>query len=119
VNIHVFKPVVEGMAALGTPFTGVLFAGLMILGDEVRVVEFNTRFGDPEAQILLPLIENDLFGLLLAAAEGTLARQPPVRRKPGTAVHVVMASEGYPETLGTGMRLGERLELPEDMLQSH
>lgn len=113
---HIFARVVTGMAAAGTPYCGFLFAGLMIDGDDVKVIEFNTRFGDPEAQILLPLIEDDLLPLLCAAAEGTLEGQNPPQLKSGSAVHVVMTSEGYPETFGTGMRLGEEISLPADML---
>lgn len=113
---HIFKRVVDGMAAAGTPYCGFLFAGLMIDGDDVKVIEFNTRLGDPEAQILLPLIEDDLLPLLSAAAQGALSTETPPRLKSGSAVHVVMTSEGYPETFGTGMRLGEEISLPADML---
>jgi len=118
VNLHVFKPVVDGMAAAGTPFTGILFAGLMVDGEKLHVIEFNTRFGDPEAQILLPLIDNDLYPLFLAASHGTLSHMPPVTQKTGTALHVVMVSGGYPETMGTGMQLGQRMEMPEDLLHT-
>lgn len=116
INLHIFKPVVDGMAAEGTPFKGVLFAGLMVQGDDVHVIEFNVRFGDPETQILLPLLEDDIYPLFKAAANGTLASMPAPKQKKGTAVHVVMTSEGYPETLGTGMRLGETVEMPENLL---
>lgn len=115
---HIFRPVLDGMAAAGTPYTGFLFAGLMVEGDDVKVIEFNTRFGDPEAQILLPLIEGDIVPLLLAAAEGTLAAQPAPRLKSGSAVHIVMTSAGYPETFGTGMQLGQTISLPEDLLSA-
>jgi len=116
INLHIFKPVVDGMTAEGTPFHGILFAGLMVQGDSVHVIEFNVRFGDPEAQILLPLMADDLYPLFKAAAEGTLTSLPAPKMKQGTAVHVVMTSEGYPETMGTGMRLGETVEMPEDLL---
>jgi len=116
INLHVFKPVVDGMAAEGIPFKGILFAGLMVQGDDVHVIEFNVRFGDPETQILLPLLEDDIYPLFKAAAEGALAGLPAPQLKKGTAVHVVMTSEGYPETLGTGMRLGETVDMPEDLL---
>ena len=116
INLHIFKPVVDGMAAEGMPFKGILFAGLMVRGEDVQVVEFNVRFGDPETQILLPLIEDDIYPLFMAAAEGTLARMPAPKQKNGTAVHVVMTSQGYPETMGTGMRLGETVEIPDDLL---
>jgi len=116
INLHIFKPVVDGMAAEGVPFKGILFAGLMVQGEDIHVVEFNVRFGDPETQILLPLLEDDIYPLFKAAAEGNLAHMHPPTQKNGTAVHVVMTSEGYPETMGTGLRLGETVEIPEEML---
>ena len=118
VNLHIFKPVVDGMAAAGTPFTGILFAGLMVDGEKLHVIEFNTRFGDPEAQILLPLIDNDIYPLFLAASQGTLAHTSPVTQKAGTALHVVMTSGGYPETMGTGMQLGQDMDMPDDLLHT-
>src|SRR5262249_25882945 len=106
-----FQRVLDGMQELGTPFKGILFARLMVGGDGVKVIEFNTRFGDPETQILLPLMAEDAVPLFMQAATGTLGdRQLPF--KTAHALHVVMASEGYPETLGTGMRLGEKIDIP-------
>ncbi len=116
---NVFRRVVDGMNKRGTPFKGILFAGLMIDGDDVKVIEFNTRFGDPEAQILLPLIENDIVPLFEAAARGKLDSSRPVSLRSGAAVHVVMVSEGYPEISGSGMRLGEKIEFPETLLSSN
>lgn len=115
---YIFRNVLEGMAAAGTPYTGFLFAGLMIDGADINVIEFNTRFGDPEAQILLPMMEDDIVPLLMAAAEGRLFAMNPPRMKAGSAVHIVMTSEGYPETFGTGMRLGETITLPPDLLET-
>ncbi|MDE1153270.1 MAG: phosphoribosylamine--glycine ligase [Micavibrio sp.] len=117
VQDHIFRAVVDGMKKRGQPFRGVLFAGLMIDGEDVNVIEFNTRFGDPETQILMPLLEADVLPLFLQAATGTLALAAPVHLKNTAAVHVVMASEGYPETLGTGMTLGQGIDLPEALLQ--
>lgn len=108
---RVFRPVLKGMQHRGTPFKGVLFAGLMVDGDDVKVIEFNTRFGDPETQILLPLIAEDIVPLFAQAATGTLKATPPFLRKE-YALHVVLTSGGYPETLGTGMRLGEKMDIP-------
>jgi len=108
---HVFRPVMAGMQELKTPFKGILFAGLMIEGDNVKVIEFNTRFGDPETQILLPLIAEDIVPLFAQAAAGKLGATPPSLRN-SHALHVVLTSEGYPETLGTGMRLGEKMDIP-------
>lgn len=119
VERDIFRRVVDGMKRRGTPFKGVLFAGLMIDGDDVNVIEFNTRFGDPETQILLPLIENDIVPLFDAAARGCLAGHGPLVFKKDASVHVVMVSGGYPETLGTGLRLGEKISFPEKMLSSN
>jgi phosphoribosylamine--glycine ligase len=113
----IFRKVLAGMQSRGTPFRGILFAGLMIEGDDVQVIEFNTRFGDPETQILLPLIENDIVPLFAAAAAGQL-KSEKVSLREGASVHVVMASEGYPETFGTGMTLGQKIDLPEKLLDS-
>lgn len=116
---NIFRSVMDGMKKRGTPFKGVLFAGLMIDGDDVRVIEFNTRFGDPETQILLPLIEDDIVHLFDLAAHGRLAGVAPLTLKGGASVHVVMVSGGYPETLGTGMQLGEKISFPETFLSAN
>ncbi len=93
---EIVRPALAGMAARGAPFVGVLFAGLMIGPDGPKLIEFNTRFGDPETQVLLPRIEDDLLELLIAASEGRLSEEP-VRLSPETALTVVMAAKGYPE----------------------
>ncbi|TAL28311.1 MAG: phosphoribosylamine--glycine ligase [Alphaproteobacteria bacterium] len=111
----IFAPVIKGMQDRGTPYRGILFAGLMVEGDDVKVIEFNTRFGDPETQILMPLIDSDIVPLFAQAAAGELG-QGKIALKEQAAVHVVMASEGYPETFGTGMTLGQKIDLPENML---
>lgn len=107
----VFAKVVAGMKKRGTPFTGILFAGLMVDGDDVRVIEFNVRFGDPEAQILLPLFNGDIVPLFLSAAKGQLDAQALPRMEGKTAVHVVMTSQGYPDVMGEGMVLGQKISL--------
>lgn len=111
VNEKVFAPVLAGMKKRGTPFKGILFAGLMVDGDDVRVIEFNVRFGDPEAQILMPLIDADIVPLFMAAAKGELASCTVPALNEKTAVHVVMVSEGYPDVAGKGMRLGQTIEI--------
>jgi len=111
----IFKKTVDGMKKNGTPFKGILYAGLMIEGEKVNVIEYNTRFGDPEAQILLPMIDGDIVPLFEKAAHGHLSEAKPVKFKKSSAVHVVMVSEGYPETFGTGMRLGEKITLPKNL----
>ena len=99
----VHQPVLDELARRGAPFHGVLYAGLMMSGDDVRVLEFNVRFGDPECQAILPRLQNDLLGLLEAAcAPGGLADAGPLRWSPQTAVTVVLASAGYPESSSSG-----------------
>jgi phosphoribosylamine--glycine ligase len=98
----VLKPTVDELARRGTPFAGLLYAGLALTSRGVRVVEFNARFGDPETQALLALLDSPLSPLLLGAATGTLADVPPPAWKPGAAVAVVMASAGYPESSSSG-----------------
>jgi phosphoribosylamine--glycine ligase len=98
----VLQPTVEELARRGTPFTGLLYAGLALTSRGVRVVEFNARFGDPETQPLLALLDSPLLPLLLGSATGTLAQVPPPTWRPGAAVTVVMASKGYPESSSSG-----------------
>ena len=92
----VVEPVAAEMANRGCPFTGLLYAGLAITPDGPAVVEFNCRFGDPEAQAVLALLESPLGALLYAAATGTLADFPALRWRDGYAVTVVVAAENYP-----------------------
>ncbi|MGY1785515.1 phosphoribosylamine--glycine ligase [Geodermatophilus sp. SYSU D00698] len=98
----VLQPTVDEMRRRGEPFSGLLYAGLALTSRGVRVVEFNARFGDPETEVVLPLLETPLAGLLHAAATGTLADHPPLRWRDGAAVTVVVAAEGYPERPRTG-----------------
>jgi phosphoribosylamine--glycine ligase len=98
----IVQPVVDELAARGTPFSGLLYAGLVLTAAGPMVIEFNARFGDPETQVVLPLLETPFAGLLRAAATGRLAEQPPLRWRPGAAVTVVMASSGYPAAARTG-----------------
>jgi phosphoribosylamine---glycine ligase len=98
----VLQPTVDEMARRGTPFSGLLYAGLALTSRGTRVVEFNARFGDPETQPLMALLDSPLSPLLMGAATGTLADVPPPAWKPGAAVAVVMASAGYPESSRSG-----------------
>src|ERR671920_1836062 len=98
----VLQPTVDEMGRRGEPFSGLLYAGLALTSRGVRVVEFNARFGDPETQVVLPLLETPLAGLLHAAATGRLAAHPPLRWRDGAAVTVVVAAPGYPEAPRTG-----------------
>ena len=99
---RVLQPTVDEMARRGATFAGLLYAGLALTSRGVRVVEFNARFGDPETQPLLALLDSPLAALLLAAAEGRLHEVEPPRWKQGAAVAVVMASAGYPESSSKG-----------------
>jgi phosphoribosylamine---glycine ligase len=97
----VHRPVLDELAARGAPFVGVLFAGLMLTEDGPNVLEFNCRFGDPETQSLLPLLEGDLLGALSAAAAGDLS-DAELRVTDGAAVTVVVAAGGYPAKSDVG-----------------
>ena len=101
---EIVMPTVRGMAARGTPFRGVLFAGLMIGQDGPRLIEFNVRFGDPEAEVILERLADDLLPWLEACAKGVLAEKPPTFR-PETALTVVMAAHGYPGAFLRGTRI--------------
>ena len=98
----VAEPVVRQLDSDGTPFIGLLYAGLILTDDGIKVIEFNARFGDPETQVVLPRLLDPLSGLLLAAASGTLEDTPRPAFADACAVTVVLASEGYPEAPVTG-----------------
>ncbi|MFJ6574131.1 phosphoribosylamine--glycine ligase [Streptomyces sp. NPDC091292] len=98
----VLQPTVDELRRRGTPFSGLLYAGLAITSRGVRVIEFNARFGDPETQVVLARLKTPLAGLLLAAAQGTLDLFPPLRWSDDAAVTVVVASHNYPGTPRTG-----------------
>jgi phosphoribosylamine--glycine ligase len=114
---RVLKPAVHGLQAEGTPFVGVLYAGLMLTPNGIRVLEFNCRFGDPETQVVLPLLETDLLEIAEACVNGTLANVD-VRWKHGAAVCVVLASKGYPEKVESGKAVTIE-NLPADMICFH
>jgi phosphoribosylamine--glycine ligase len=95
---HVLQPTVDELRRRGTPFVGLLYAGLALTKRGVRVIEFNARFGDPEAQVVLPLLKTPLAQLLHHAAVGTLGEVEPLQWQDGAAVTVVLAAAGYPST---------------------
>ncbi len=99
---RVLQPVVDELARRGAPFSGLLYAGLAMTSKGPQVIEFNCRFGDPETQVVLALLETPLAEVLLACAQGRLADLPPLRWRTGTAVTVVVAAEGYPVAAVTG-----------------
>ncbi len=95
---RIVVPTVRAMASEGTPYSGVLYAGLMLTRNGVQLIEYNARFGDPECQVLMLRLEDDLVDLLMACAESKLASIAPPRLSPETALTVVMAAQGYPGT---------------------
>jgi len=98
------QPAIDGLAEAGTPYVGVLYAGLMASGNDFRVLEFNCRFGDPEAQAILPLMASDLAEVILACVEGRLD-QVRLSWRGGSCVSVVLASDGYPGAYRTGAEI--------------
>jgi phosphoribosylamine--glycine ligase len=100
-RVEVMEPAVAALAARGTPYRGCLYAGLMLTMDGPRVLEFNAHFGDPEAQVVLPLVAEDIVELMGACAVGSLPAGN-VRLHGGAAVGVVLASAGYPGAVTTG-----------------
>lgn len=99
----IIRPVVDALAKEGRPYTGCLYAGLMIKGDSVKVVEFNARFGDPETQAVLPLLKSDLAEIMVACSNGTLKPDMVQWDTDKAAVCVVMASGGYPAAYKKGL----------------
>ncbi len=100
----ILKPVIAAMAKEGRPYKGCLYAGLMITDEGPKVVEFNARFGDPETQVVLPLLESDLVEIMLACVDGTLS-DLDIKWSDGAAVCVVMASGGYPKSYQKGFAI--------------
>jgi phosphoribosylamine--glycine ligase len=98
---EIFLPTVEAMCKEGRPFKGCLYFGLMITKDGPKVIEYNCRFGDPETQVVLPLLESDLLTIMEAVADERLA-EADVRFSAGSACCVVLASDGYPQKYQTG-----------------
>jgi phosphoribosylamine---glycine ligase len=116
---HVHTPVVELMRERGTPFHGVLYAGLMLTDDGPRVLEFNVRFGDPETQAVLPRLRSDLLELLLAATRPGGLAGARLDWVPEWAVTVVLASEGYPASASAGTPISGLEAVPKDVEITH
>jgi phosphoribosylamine--glycine ligase len=93
---EIVRPTARALAAAGTPFSGILYAGLMLTADGPRLIEYNVRFGDPECQALMLRLESDLLALMIATAKGALAAAPPPIFSDDAALVVVMAARGYP-----------------------
>jgi len=100
----VLQPVLDGMNNLGTPYVGILYAGLMLTERGVKVLEFNCRFGDPETQVILPLLKTDLYAIMLACINGTLSDMD-IEWREGYCTTVVCAAPGYPEAYPKGLAI--------------
>ena len=116
---QVLKPAVRHLAGKGQEYRGVLYAGLMLTGAGFKVLEFNARFGDPEAQVVLPRLESDLVAVMLAAARGSLASSPDLRWTQEAAVGIVVASGGYPGDYNTGLPIAGLTEMPAGVIVFH
>lgn len=112
------QPVVDGMAADGTPYVGVIYAGIMLTENGPRLIEYNCRFGDPEAQVLLPLLDCDVLEVMWCAANGRLDQVEVNRRHDRTAATVVVAARGYPVSPAEGVPVPE-VALPADVAVIH
>jgi phosphoribosylamine--glycine ligase len=95
---EIIRPTARAMAAAGTPFSGVLYAGLMLTTGGPQLIEYNVRFGDPECEAIMPLVDGDFAELLRSVAEGRLAKADPPRLQPKHAMTVIVAARGYPGT---------------------
>lgn len=101
---HIYQPTMDAMAAEGRPFTGILFTGLMLTEDGPKVLEYNARFGDPEAQVVLPRMKNDMIEVMEACVDGKLD-EIELEFEDNAAVCVVLASDGYPESYEKGFEI--------------
>ena len=117
ISATVIQPTLDGMRERGNPYVGMLYAGLMIVDDEPFVIEFNVRLGDPETQVVLPLLGSSLYDLIDAALEGDV----PVdkRVKPGAAISVVLAAKGYPGRYKKGLPINGLGNLDDDIILFH
>jgi phosphoribosylamine---glycine ligase len=115
---RVFKPVIHGMKERGTPYRGVLYLGLMLTPNGINVIEFNARFGDPEAQILMPLLETDLLEVLEACSDGDLSKLE-IEWKNESCATVVLASPGYPGSYPKGIPIHGLENLPDGVIAFH
>ena len=118
ISEQVIRPVVEGMRAEGVLFKGILYAGIMVTASGPKVLEFNTRFGDPETQAVLPRLKSDFLELVLASVEGRLA-QHRLEWDARACVCVVLAAGGYPQDYATGQTIGGLADVPEDVVVFH
>lgn len=120
INATVFKPAIDGMAKNGTPYVGVLYAGLMLKGQKIKVLEFNCRFGDPETQVILPRLHSgtDLNYMLGASLDGNLMLRPANWDSEAVAT-VVLTSPGYPGSYPKGLPISGLDDVPDDVIVFH
>jgi phosphoribosylamine--glycine ligase len=115
---QVFHPAIEGLSRMGSPYQGVLYAGLMIVRGKPYVLEFNARFGDPETQVVLPLLQTDLVEVIEAVLEHRLD-QLMVKWHAGSAVCVVMTSKGYPAPYESGIPIYGLVDSTQETMLFH
>jgi phosphoribosylamine--glycine ligase len=118
VRVRIMEPTVRALAQEGCPYTGVLYGGLMVTRDGPKVIEFNCRLGDPEAQVLLPRLKTDLLDLCLAVLEGRL-HEVAVEWSSEACVGVVMASQGYPGDYPRGLPITGLEKVDKDVVVFH
>ncbi len=118
VHDTILKPTIDGMNAEGTPFKGILYAGVITRGDDIKVLEFNVRFGDPETQVLLPLLKGKLGDLIQGSITGTL-KNHTIAFEPKHAITVVMASGGYPGDYPKGKEISGLDAKGDDIIVFH
>jgi len=116
---EILEPTIAELRSCGIEYRGVLYAGLMLTESGPKVIEFNCRFGDPETEVVLPLLRDDLLPLMTAAASGTLADVTPPSWESGTCVSVVLASGGYPLSYRKGYEIQGLDDLPIDVVAFH
>ena len=116
---RVLEPAVAALRERDLEYRGVLYAGLMLTPDGIRCLEFNARFGDPEAQVILPRLESDLLALMLTAARGDLAGSPPLRWSRRASVGIVVVCGGYPDAYETGSVIEGLAGIPPGVLIFH
>jgi phosphoribosylamine---glycine ligase len=114
----ILEPTIAAMAAEGRPYSGVLYAGLMITADGPKVLEYNCRFGDPETQVVLPMLKSDLVDVIDAVVDGRLDRQT-IEWESGACCGVVLASRGYPGGYPTGIPIDGLDDLEEGVMLFH
>jgi phosphoribosylamine--glycine ligase len=118
---RVMLPAIRELAKSGDEFRGVLYAGLMLTKSGIKAIEYNARFGDPEAQVVLPRLKSDFVALALAAAKGDLANLPDLSWSPQACAGVVVASGNYPDDvkMNTGFKIRGLAEMPPGVLIFH